>query len=501
MAAKQPNYSQDFANAWQSMADVSRRSFDPSMAANQAAVNDITKFVNGGFYPVYASNPFPGRNIQNQELLDIVSPSNPFPGRNVINPKLYGSIGDSTPMLPPEMQGPALPESQGMLASADSMNPAWMTSAPAPIPTLPTFPLDESAAGGGAGGAGGGAAPNDLSAYEARIRAILKDPQAAALQAELDKIAAARAEAAKQGVGVAQQQLDAFKMLPQQMDLSALAKLTDQWTGSNLAQAYNRPVSPMERMDAMYKLQNAVQKANTGISDTEMADLERKLKQKSAERTLGINTELAMMNKAIAEKGSSAAKAREDAMRAKQKADFRKEYAEKFMNAGTMVGSARQMAKMIRENGGKAPIRNPMFNALASQVLITYNTDVANLGALAGPDKELLDKVIGTAGDDVGKFVQNLVTQPGSGAEVLDSIGPKLERGWQNRKSFFDASFSGHVDDDYTEATKAYKANAYGSPTADASTSDPRIDRFMKDNNLTDRDEAVKILKSQGFLK
>lgn len=86
----------------------------------------------------------------------------------------------------------------------------------------------------------------------------------------------------KSGISDTQSQLEAYKGMPSQLDISPLAALVDQWTGSNLSQAYNRPVSNEERLKTISGLQNAVQKARGGLSESELELLKNTLGDKKA---------------------------------------------------------------------------------------------------------------------------------------------------------------------------------------------------------------------------
>ncbi len=60
---------------------------------------------------------------------------------------------------------------------------------------------------------------------------------------------------------------DKLKSLPSQMDYSPLMKLVDTWTGSKLAEGYQKPQSPQEKLMDVAKIGDAVQKQRSAYTD------------------------------------------------------------------------------------------------------------------------------------------------------------------------------------------------------------------------------------------
>lgn len=64
--------------------------------------------------------------------------------------------------------------------------------------------------------------------------------------------------------------LERFRNIPPQLDITPVAALVDQWTKSNLTKTYDKPMSPEEKQMAMLKLQSEIQKHRTGLAENDL---------------------------------------------------------------------------------------------------------------------------------------------------------------------------------------------------------------------------------------
>jgi hypothetical protein len=99
----------------------------------------------------------------------------------------------------------------------------------------------------------------------------------------ISQLSATRATAAKQQQGGIDGQRQVLseqqaRSKNQQVDLSPLMSLTDTWTGSNLAQGYNRPTSVEDNASMTNQLQQGLQKSMGALTKGEQDYLETMLK-------------------------------------------------------------------------------------------------------------------------------------------------------------------------------------------------------------------------------
>lgn len=117
--------------------------------------------------------------------------------------------------------------------------------------------------GGGGGGSGGGF--NIDTSGMKDYKQALKD-----LKTKYGDLATAQRTA---GDSIRDQQLMPLLGNELQYDLSPLAALVDNWTGSNMARSYKAPESAQERRREIGGLQNAIGQAGVQASGTELAAL------------------------------------------------------------------------------------------------------------------------------------------------------------------------------------------------------------------------------------
>lgn len=104
-----------------------------------------------------------------------------------------------------------------------------------------------------------------------------KTPEEIALEKELSAQTQAALEQQKQGIAQTQQAYEAAINAPQKTDLSALASLSDAWTGSKFAQTYEKPQTQQEQALLKAKLADMLQSQRQGLSDKNIEFLKGRL--------------------------------------------------------------------------------------------------------------------------------------------------------------------------------------------------------------------------------
>lgn len=307
---------------------------------------------------------------------------------------------------------------------------------------------------------------------------------------------------------------DAAKLLKdflgqeQEMDLSPLLAWVDSSYGTNLSKGYQKPMTREERLVKSADLQDLLRKAGAGVTDKEIELLRAKMGDKKAEAEILANMQyrrdlLAKQNKP---KTLADLTARDQV---KFKESYQKDYGNKISDFGKARGFADNIQNIIEQKGGRPGWLDDdrkMFESSISNLVLKYNTDFANLGALAGPDLEILERALGVkVGSLTDDYLANLISDP-TGVKTKDIM--------QKFKNVFDKAAQDEADKAvsiYGDLVKPMvqedlarfrsMSSVIGGRKYEAgekSTSDPRIDSFMKKNNIKDRNQAIEILKKAG---
>jgi hypothetical protein len=88
-------------------------------------------------------------------------------------------------------------------------------------------------------------------------------------------------EGQRRGLQENEESYKKFQEMPQQVDFSPLAALSDSWTGSNLLPAAKQVMSPENRMKLQQELQAKLQEQRKGLSQEEIAFLKSQLEAKT----------------------------------------------------------------------------------------------------------------------------------------------------------------------------------------------------------------------------
>jgi len=298
---------------------------------------------------------------------------------------------------------------------------------------------------------------------------------------------------------------DAAKLLKdylgqdQAMDLSPLLAWVDSSYGTNLQRGYTKPMTREERMLKAADLQDILRKAGAGVTEKELELLRAKMGDKKSEAEILANMQY-RRELLAAQKAKEANKSDPSNLTPAQISGIKSKYLE---NEGkTIRGLARmkQAANVVNEKLtkiGSMDVYDAEISKGFADLLVNYNTQIAQLGALTGPDLQLLQAAITMPSGLAENFLMNAFGKRTT-ADIKKTMGTIME------KANFNVTSLGEYTDTITRPLYDKLVNEYHGyskiGTEQTSDSDPRIDSFMKKNNLTDRNEAIKILKEKGLL-
>lgn len=288
----------------------------------------------------------------------------------------------------------------------------------------------------------------NIDDYEALIRRSLSDPREQAIHDRLSEIAQQRQEQGQVGLDELRQLAEQYQTVDDRMDLSPLLALTDSWTGSNLAPSYQRPMNEKQRLDNAMGLMGALQKAEQGVSEQEAGILAAQLRELT--RSKQVESQ-ALQQVARMRERTAGGEVRDEQKLKKDKIDqhekYRKNYGKKIEDLSNLYQSMDELEKLYRKYGGYLPVnpKNTDFQkavSLSSQIITSYNTGFAELGALTGPDLGLLENATGTKLSAVENVVRKALGNRG-GAGSLRALMKKLDR---NAELYIDKAKNIYVD-------------------------------------------------------
>lgn len=199
-----------------------------------------------------------------------------------------------------------------------------------------------------------------------------------------------------QAIKQAEEQLAAARSTPQQMDLSPLIALSQSWSQrpSNLLQAYQRPTDQGKTIQA---LQEAVLKARGGASELARMRAKDVAQLSQQERQMLINEDLkraqisAMGQQKEGKQDLSVKKFQRESEK-----EYTKTYGEPLRNLATFGSKVSQLEKTLSSKGDPFfGVTTAEIESLSSSINTDYNRDIAQLGALAGADLELIKAATG----------------------------------------------------------------------------------------------------------
>ena len=236
----------------------------------------------------------------------------------------------------------------------------------------------------------------------------------------------------REGLKFAEQRLKEALEAPKEIDWSPLIALADQWSGSDLLSAYQRPQSKEKQIQA---LQEMVLKSRGQLSETQRRSLQDVLE--SEDRKLSREATRAATEQARA----AADVSRAQGLQLKQNAETRassKQYNDEFgqtIRGATEVANAAQKIKdIINRNGGMIPtditgegkLLKEEYDSAVSSMITGFNRDIAKLGALAGADLNIINKAINADTSLFNAYIKNWLGSGGRG--TIKTIDDFLKR-------------------------------------------------------------------------
>jgi hypothetical protein len=323
------------------------------------------------------------------------APQGAFPGRQVAPPPAAMPGAPAPEWVPqmraPDMMGPSAlnmaPDAQAQLAFAQQKAQAAETPA---APVVPRGTTQVS---------GGGQTQTQTSNLQDMIN------QLNARELDSLKQQGLTAESLRQKLGALE-----GKELP--MDLTPLAALTDQWTGSNFSQTY-RPQETKQSRDAQVeKLRSQVLTAEQGLTAGEIDMLKNKVGMQMKMDEFGYKQSQDAKQNALEWAKIQAMKDKASGIDPAKAFEMRTALS-KLEPAGQARGiTAFSHALNEYERALNAYDGNPASASAAAlrssyQDMSTSFKEAKKLGALAGPDLEILKQNVGNAGTWEHFFVGN----------------------------------------------------------------------------------------------
>lgn len=304
------------------------------------------------------------------------------------------------------------------------------------------------------------------------------------------------------GIEDMQAQLEAYQNQNPQIDLSPLAGLVDSWTGSNIARAYNRPMTKEEKDKNVAIMQDALRKSRGAIADNELELLRAALGNQYKMKELTQNDELARIK--LMEAGTNRdivndRRREKDAIEAENK--YKKEYGDAIVGLGELSQGLQRAKASIARNGGEIPLTGPEaaeFQSGLSQLITSYNRDKAKLGALAGGDLNLLVSAVAAGPDALKSWFGNQIKGGGkSTVGVLDRIQQSVDKNVYDMDSKQKKNFRGITDATHQDYVKSYEASKtlFNQPASDPNEDAAALE-WAKNNSADPR--AAAILQMHG---
>lgn len=209
-----------------------------------------------------------------------------------------------------------------------------------------------------------------------------------------------------EGIKRLEGQQGAIDAIPRQVDLTPISNLLDQWTGQDLTSNYKRPLSPEERNALMLQLENQVQRAREGMSGNEIELLKSQLGIESAREMAQERAEDRKLSReALNVNKSALANDRHDKEVQRQREAFAKSDDISIMKGTTRFTQALNKYEALVNKYGVAPTGEgaaKLGNAY-SDMQVAFK-EIEDLGALAGPDLQILFDQVGPAGGIANYF-------------------------------------------------------------------------------------------------
>jgi hypothetical protein len=359
-----------------------------------------------------------------------------------MDPSQLGTYGAMTPVPPVAALGPT--QAQGLPANplAPSAQPTMPPYNPSFGPNVdlssflsgpqPGFPeLPPELAEGLAGGKGGTKIPG------------YKPPNTAdfdSLMLKLQGVADESRRSQQGGVDKLLEEKQRMNDMPFGIDMKPLMALSDAWWGGDLAKNYQSPESPEARQEKLVKMEQAIQNARNGISETDASVIKALLGAEQGK--LGIIES----SKGRHEMAAARAEARGDAEKTRQvfKDQMQEEQARQGLLKNKQVDGMEGLTQMasvlnrLEEAMGKYGTMDRLagegkaeLDSIKGQFTLASKKG-EDLGALAGPDMQLIFQNLRTP-SGVDALVQALTAGGDAGTRLqLKQMRQRLHMGYEN---------------------------------------------------------------------
>lgn len=202
-----------------------------------------------------------------------------------------------------------------------------------------------------------------------------------------------------------------------QMDISPLLALSDAWTGHNISKGYKGPQSQEEKLAIVQQLKNGILKAQQGLSDDEINMLKTKYAAMQDEKwkkaNFGLEKEKLDILKNKAGKPGTLSKAdqadRQNLIKTKQA-----ENTERIVN---LLDAAKNYESLLDKYGYQITGANRTQLESAYKDLSIKYKEAAKLGALTGPDMNLIEGVINPTTGVMASITGNTIRGGKEGAQ------------------------------------------------------------------------------------
>ena len=232
-------------------------------------------------------------------------------------------------------------------------------------------------------------------------------------------------------------------------DMSALLSFIGSQLGRDYLKGYKAPAGLGDLVGMQDRLEQNIAKAKDGLSQTDLDYLKARMqlqdKQKT-EESMGskyMNLEI-LKAKAAGNPNSQTNLENKRQEDAEDRYATKIDYMPKILGYTNILENSVEIKKIMRRNKG-VPIGNLSDLNLLSQALseqaILVNKYDAGLGALSGPDKKILDEVIGIGSDDLPKWLKTVGNSERLTA-VFDKFNQKMIRGFSNADRAIQTVFS-----------------------------------------------------------
>lgn len=224
----------------------------------------------------------------------------------------------------------------------------------------------------------------------------------AALFEQLAQKSRSALDTQQQGLDEMGRQRDAYAAMPTQVDLSPLMALADTWYGGNLQKGYRPPTTVEERVGVLTGLQQGLQKARGGLSESEIQALKDQIQGRVKLRELDLmETEKQLKRAQIGQANEAAKSFKEQKEITRNRVAFgdpARGTSAKLEALTVFKHSADEYAKLLEKHGGSAPsVTDPEYDRMQSlyQAMTLPWKDTGGLGALSGPDVAIIKGALG----------------------------------------------------------------------------------------------------------